>query len=271
MIVVENWLPPNPPSGDGVRWTQTWLTGDVWQNSTNTDWTEVPTQDSHAVTIGDAPAPDVASFIAAHWDFARDATIEPPNAGHFRLDEGVAGGTPIFYRTDKVDDERPNPQIDVKGTAIWLLKHGICLPHKITVNGTSADRLIIVTQEGTFAGPPLTHAGIWFDGSMDSPDVPVILVTDAALQLSAHTNFSSDSEISYLSIFAESVLLMGPEHGWMNGAEHPWMQLAHPSDRDTEVLGPLYEAGVLPNASTGAKGNLANLPGTWRQLSTSGL
>jgi hypothetical protein len=33
----------------------------------------------------------------------------------------------------------------------------------------------------------------------------------------------------------------------MNGAEHPWMQLAHPSDRDTEVLGPLYEAGVLPN------------------------
>jgi hypothetical protein len=112
---------------------------------------------------------------------------------------------------------------------------------------------------------------MWFDGGLMSLDVPVILVTDAQLRSMQTTDYSSETAVSYLSIFAESVLLMGPEHGWMGGGLRPWMQLSHPSYLDKDVLDPLHAAGALPNASTGPKGKLTSLPGTWQQLSTSGL
>src|SRR5439155_2002222 len=57
---------------DPTRWKQTWLTGEVWQNSTDTSWTRAsealhqPVDGAHPVTLGGVPAPDVLGFYAAH-------------------------------------------------------------------------------------------------------------------------------------------------------------------------------------------------------------
>src|SRR5438552_16114177 len=44
------------------RWPQTSLTGEVWQNGSDIDWTKVP--GVHPYTIGGVPAPDVLGFYA---------------------------------------------------------------------------------------------------------------------------------------------------------------------------------------------------------------
>src|SRR5438093_1501030 len=77
--------------GDGIddptRWKQTWLTGEVWQNSTDTSWTRAsealhqPVDGAHPVTLGGVPAPDVLGFYAAHDVASVVVPITQPTPG----------------------------------------------------------------------------------------------------------------------------------------------------------------------------------------------
>ena len=81
--------------------------------------------------------------------------------------------------------------------------------------------------------------------------------------------WKDDTDISYLSIFAESIKLMGPE------ANPPTvshiLDLRHNSALDNAVLNPLYDARALPNTLSGVTRTLPLITGTWRPLPTTGL
>ena len=274
--------------GDGIddptRWKQTWLTGEVWQNDADTSWTQVPVNGAHPVMLGDVPAPDVSGFIAAHLAGAVEATPGPDTSPWkgtpIYIDLlGTPGGDPVYYRTSthlsNEDEGRDfyganRFEVHVRGTVVWLLPAGIDIRCKVELKGpgetspTPDDRLIIVASKG---GGKRPDAGISLD-NFDSKAVPFFLVSDAQVDLSHEWQYhDGETASSYLSIFAGSVNLMGPEYGiTTQNKQH----LTHDSSRDSDVLGPLYEAAALPNASARDR-SLAAIPGTWRQMPTGGL
>ena len=100
--------------------------------------------------------------------------------------------------------------------------------------------------------------GIWFSGGLRA-DIPVILVSDGKVVLWHYNNPDGSCAAPELSIFAESVGLMGPRPPHMASLRHPAQ-----GPLNNHFLPMLQGNGALPNVTSTSGYRLALVPGTWR-------
>lgn len=208
--------------------------------------------------------PEVQAYLDQHFAAATEV-VNPGGSAEYYL---TAGGT--FFKTttpgsapitlNPPSTAQREVEIHVSGTCVWMVRNGMRFADKFRVLGTASDRLIVV------AGPsdptPFGGVGIFLEGALDSPNVPVVLVSDGPILVQSSVFTEHEGIASSISIYGRSVTLMGPET--LNAPTAKRQVLRHPPSMD-QVIEELAEQGLLPNVS-GAGSGLAAEPGTWREL-----
>ncbi|OGF13117.1 MAG: hypothetical protein A2W00_05410 [Candidatus Eisenbacteria bacterium RBG_16_71_46] len=245
------------------RGNQTFLNGSTWQNSADISWWSVARGLHFVDNVGGVPYPEVAAFISAHPAEAQAI------GATYHLDLGGSG--PHYYTSAPqganytVWDSNGGPKIRVRGLAVWMLPRGVRFENFVQLDGSVNDTLIIVAGGGTFnPGDPPT--GIWFAAGFktDNNDPVTYLVSDArvAIEYGGANNDgekSRSTSLAYLSIFANGVVIAGP-----NADRGNTLTLAHPFP--DPVAARLYTLGVLPNIAAGHAARFQAMAGSWRQF-----
>ena len=261
----------NDPTED--RSQQTVLDGEVWQNNTYTDWAlpVAPLSTLSFPLFSGVPLPELDSYFAAHFATAVEANGNG-QSHHYTL-TGIGRRNDVgFYKSTwtggdwslKIDSGSP-VTIEVSGVVIWMFDHGFFSTRPVTVEGTVNDMLVMVAKPSTDEDQP--NSGISTESSLDSPTVPVVLVTSGRVDLETFANPDLSTTIDFLSIFARNALIMGPRAD-PNGPPHA-LTLRHPSGVShpaNATLEKLYDLGLLPNVATGSGRKLTMEPGTWREV-----
>ncbi len=261
-----------------VRTPQTFLTGEVWQNSLDTlTWDPSPP----IPPLGDRPTfvrpaieppPSVPApildreFRGTNWTV--DAVPVPQGDEDHREYKLLApGSTPAYFKSEaggqamSILDHWDEPKIKVNGTVIWLLDKGMRFDYGVEVDGPSTAALIIVANKGTHPDDP--NAAIWFFGGIDSKNVPVILVADGKVLI--EQNFqgaTANFKVNYISIYARDVLVIGPKYPGQ-------LLLQHKPDAPGGLIDQLYGEDVLPSAQASPSGRLTRIQGSWHQVTES--
>ena len=243
------------------------LIGDAMQNSTDTtSWATAGARPRFLPHNDPIPVPALNTFFADHFNDPATQDVALPPDGKYLL-QGTPGGGPTFFRTRSAppspyslwDIANTSPEIDVKGTVVWMLDRGARFDFGVTVNGQPSDCLIIVARDGLFLGE---HAGVYTFAGLTSDKVPVIIVTDSYFRDEQFVNNpSGTTNVNYLSAFASQVSIVGPTLGGS-------MTLTHdpnsPNDSSGGLIDRLYGEGALPNPSPGA--SLTQVSGHWAEL-----
>ncbi len=224
----------------------------------------------YALDPGSCPAPQVALFESAHWNTA----VNVPSAGTSTFTLTAPPGQATFFKTltdpDNpgysvfVADNDPALQINVSGTVIWMLDHGLRSNALAKVTGTANDCLVIVSGMNQDVSQPASlSVGIRFFAGIQSPNVPVILVTDGEVRAEHYNNISGPTAFStlpYVSIFAQHVVCGGP-------VSPNQLTFAHPPNSPYDAPGGLIDAlclhGLLPNTEGPP---VASRTATWGRL-----
>ncbi len=269
------------PSPDEPNYRATYLSGEVWQNDLSTSsirplgypeqWT------SPAVTIGGVPEPELDSYFLQHFAGATEAT-DPGASDHYILDAASAPDQVGFFRSTWVSGDwslnmtHPEPQVQVNGTAIWLFERGLRSERTVEVSGSGNpnDMLVLVAKKQTTDSDD-PGAGIALLGSIDSPSVPVVLVSNGGVLVenrawSQQADYDRATTVSYLSIFARYARILGPDPG-PDPSTGPRLTLGHQNGDPADLLlDKLTDLGLLPNTGGGPKGKLRFLTGSWREV-----
>jgi len=205
------------------------------------------------------PPPQVTAFInsfpaagdpGSGNSFSLDASAKPESVGYFRSSSAININT------------GPDVTISVHGIAVWAFDHGFWSQNrKVTVSGTSQDMLVMVAHQDNGANPLY---GLWFDGGLDSPTVPVILVSDQRIYINSDPSNNFSTSMAWVSMYAPSAWIRGPKEssGQLFLYYHP------PNNPNAEhSLDNLFDKRALPNVN-GPRNSLAYRPGTWRELPT---
>ena len=270
------------------NWKATYLSGKVVQNAANAPVDLIyplgappPSVPPLELTIGGAPDPIVGSFIAVHG--AAPGTIDvPKQAGSnpYVLNALGAPDSIAFFRTAgpdgdwSLDMDVSNPRVNVSGTCIWLFDRGFRVTGTLQVQGGTApsDMLVLVggRQTGDSEDP---GAGLGLFGSIHSPNVPVILVSDGNVLVEHRdpggtwTDDNNPSAINCLSIFARSARIMGPDANYVYDATGAKLVFGHPANHPANALiDRLVDLGYLPNTQGAVKGKLSPIAGRWREV-----
>lgn len=289
LMTLSGW--GNPDTGLFVRpdnagdstWAQTWLGGKVWQNAASPgppcdQFNKVPGLFSWQTPASGVPAPDVATYFGAHWGSAQ---IVPGgsltynlsglgwanNVGFFRTPSGGADISMVVGPKASAAD--PDLEINVTQTVVWMFDRGFASERRVHVSGGPTDLLVLVA-ESPLPSNINRFYGLSMLGAIDSPLVPVIMVASQNIKLLHDVPAALDqsSLVSYLSIYARSVELMGPT------TQLPipprLMTLLHPTDAAPDLVGGvvdrLSDLGLLPNIDAGENHTLPLRPGTWHQV-----
>jgi len=274
--------PPPPPGHDWSASDQVFLSGEAWQNASNT----LPANIGMAPTMdmsGGVPQPDVASYFTRFWSAAPTMA---PNANDTYVFDGYVQDptdhvgfwkTPYsgHYDSDGYwclnSDLGHNPgdaQIQVRGTCVWMFDHGVRWNRHVVVlgSGNADDALVIVAHPGS---DDVREAGrgIVLNQPLYSAQAPVILVSDGGVGDENTEDAVANSVVTYLSVFAATCGLIGPKGGGHS------MSLTHApgAPQDTPITGlidRLSKKGYLPNTS-GAGGDFIPIAGKWREIKDS--
>jgi hypothetical protein len=253
------------------------LIGTSRQNHPNTSWLgQVLSPAPPAPAIGSVPDADVSTYLGAHLGTAVQLSF--PTDSTYNL---LSPGTYRYYRAPNAPasdfgfrDSRKNVTFNVSGTAILLCPTGAGFEQTVTVVGSAADRLIIVagqSQNEELNAFNMHNTGLYFESGIHSPLVPVILVSDGPVGIDQHHGSTAQTRyddahrivvVNYLSIFADGILLGGPEPGFGATATY-----GHDMSMDAAVLDPLCQLGLLPNIPAGQQLRaFIPLPGSWREV-----
>ncbi len=263
-----------------------WFTGHVWQTYSGTcgpcgpnqyDWNEniYPTfnDNTFQVDLGPVPPPQVPTYYAAHIAGALDPTWTP--GGHqVTL---AAGATPTFFKTVAAPGNNwslyynsgNTLQINVSGVAIWMFDSGFYSDRCINVNGTGNDMLVLIVKKTNDAAPEFiygaTDIGCFFKGALNSPSVPVIIVTDGYVAFDNDPSgpANTSQSVNWLSIYANLAFVHGPDPTGLYSYSH--VENAQPAAELN--LQNLLDQTLLPNA-TSQRRKLSFIPGTWQELGT---
>lgn len=252
------------PHGSGGTAEHLTLNGPIRQKDPDTSWvSSVP--GAHAITVGDVPLPDVDAFLAAH---PTRHTIADPEISGGRIYHLDLGGVQFYEKHNSSvfgfrEDGTVTPvTIRVSGTAIWVCPEGAEFERQITVEGTSLDRLILVAGPSTsdeLQSVGLYPLGIHIQGGIQSPQVPVILVSNAAISIDQHKDADQSLAVAYLTVYGASVALAGPNAGQTTA----WF---HNASSDAAIVDPLFAAGWLPDTGTPLPHQLVLESGSWREI-----
>ena len=282
--------PPEPPDPWEENWKATYLEGEVWQNALNNPDVIFPLGDPpHYVSppslrFGGVPDPVVSGYITQHS--LAPGTIDvpkQPGSDPYVLNALGDPDSIAFFHTPGPDGawsldmgNIPQPRIKVSGTVLWLLDQGLRVERTLQVEGSGRpqpnnDMLVIVggPQTGVLTDP---DAGIALLGSINSPNVPVILVSDGNV-LIEHRDFGGSypddnypSQIGCLSIFGRSARIMGPDanYDYVTGSK---LVFSHPENHPANaIINRLADLEYLPNTAGSLGGKLSLVSGTWREV-----
>jgi hypothetical protein len=210
------------------------------------------------------PFPQVQTFLAGF-----PAASDPGSGNSFDLfcysqSESVGyfrspGGLNITTGTDVT--------ISVHGIAVWAFDHGFWSQNrKVTVTGTSKDMLVLVAHQDASANPLY---GLWFDGGLDSRDVPVILVSDQRIMIDSQPSQNFRTTMGWVSMYAPSAWIRGPKLVGTKESPANLFLYYHPANNANaeHSLDNLFDKRALPNVN-GPRNSLAYKPGTWREFPT---
>ncbi len=271
------------------------LDGPIWETSGQPigdwrQWLDHPWPDS-VQTTPQVPVPGVHEFIAAHANGTQPVIThhgDPTDplstyVSRFALTGGAS--QPLYTTSDDTSDPTWSfyegmsidlNEVRVSGCVVWLFPRGVRFFQPVQIEGTGApgaDCLVIVAGRN---GPTpntdhdedgLATAGIWFNGGLQS-GIPLVLVSDGKVVIWHDNNYAggstADSWAGDLSIFAESVNLMGPEPH--HGAFHNSMRFYRQDHGrlNQRFLPMLLGNGALPNLTSETGHRLALQAGTWR-------
>jgi hypothetical protein len=262
-VTLDPFEPSPLTGGTGIRWSQTFVSGNVWQNSANTAWAFGPNaaqtdyfpRTAANVRVGGVPAPAVPGFLGAHIASATD--YPNPAVGSLYTFTNLSGVPQYFKSVGHQDPsviltifDNGSPIIAVTGLVVWLLPEGAYFDNVVKVTGLSTDCLVIVAGAGTLNG---TQVGAVFHGGLNSvpnagPLGPgIIVVSNSLVSIKQFSQAGSYTDVKALSVFAEDVSVMGPETN-TNG-QTPEMHLKY--DPTGSILDSLIEQlnrGYPPDA-----------------------
>jgi hypothetical protein len=224
----------------GPRYT--FLSGEIWRNGSSPLPGTMPLIERFP--RGGVPVPNVAQFIASHWNEA--VTIEPVTvpgiSERWTLD---AGGAPYrFFKTAgpgaySIESTTPTPVVTVSGTAVWLLERGIRAESMVLMGGPAGSALVIVAGTSTDGGIDAGR-GFNFLGAMNSNNYPLVLVTDGIAGIEHRNNNLDLSQMGQASIFARDAAFLG--------SRRPY-QLVSYGSAVSQLIDQLYAEGVLPGSA----------------------
>jgi hypothetical protein len=241
------------------------ITGYAWQQGGSTLWKNFVTWDVNPDSLNTTvtvPTPAVGPIITGH-----SGAPDPPSSGFpnvtYTLDAG--GSTPKFFYTNSGFElslnTALNTTIKVSGPVVWCFPRGVALQGVVKVEPFGSQpntSLTIIAGHTLFPG--YVGYGIWFNNGVDSPLVPLVLVSDGSTRLIQQYEIFNKS-IPYLSVFSKSLLLEGPPV--FGTTWHLTHTPGSPHDQPGGLIDILATAGALPNATvSGAKYTLRK--GTWQ-------
>ena len=282
----------NPPE---YNWKATYLNGEVRQNAPDIPdaifplGAPLPAGTVNPLNFGGVLEPAVALYIAQRSGQPGTTLVtEQPGSNPYVLNAFTDPDSIAFFHTpgpdgdwslDLDDNDNVQPRFGVSGTVIWMFDQGLRVGHRLEVQGSGRpqpnnDMLVLVggAQDGVWTDP---GAGIALLSSIESPDVPVILISDGNVLVEhrdhggswADDNYSS--AVSLLSIYARSARIMGPDANlnYDHSAGGPFMTFTHrDSHAGNAIIDRLVEMGYLPNTQGAIKGKLSPVAGTWREV-----
>ena len=288
---------PGPGTADTLRWYQTALNGNVWQNSTDTTWSKRAKLGSHAVyRIGNVPPIDLDRFFADHaitaepvspgnsHNYQLDADKNAPNSWkYYKTPDGTYsdyGGSLNGYTLDDTSHKKPGvsyPSIRVSGKSVWMFEHGVRFTEQLGVQvttSTDTPAAVIVAKKSP------DGTGIWFRGALAdnggaTTHAAVLLVSDGKVVIEHDTGTVDNSVMPYLSVYANGIEVMGPYPNFKKNPSENFLTHNHDlgaaEDIDPQgVLDRMALLGLLPDVSSNG-GSFTFILSSWREIaSTSG-
>ena len=125
---------------------------------------------------------------------------------------------------------------------------------------------MLVAHQDPSANPPY---GLWFDGGLDSPIVPVILVSDRQITIDSNPSENSQHHDGMGEHVRPSASIRGPKLVGPKESPANLFLYYHPANNANaeHSLDNLFDMRALPNVN-GPRNSLAYKPGTWRELPT---
>ena len=202
------------------------------------------------------PAPQVATFLATN--FAAGVPPQEPTPDNYVLDASGAPDNFKYFSTSSLAVHGPGPSVEVHGTAVWMFSQGLHVDRTLSVVGTAQDMLVLCVK-----GPAASEdvPALLLDGGIDSPNVPVVLVSDHRIILDNNPNGDFNTSVNWLNVYAPSAWVWGPKEG-----TGKLLNYFHGTSPQAEAsLEKLFRLRALPNV-TGPKGVVSFRSGSWRDV-----
>ncbi|TMQ70265.1 MAG: hypothetical protein E6K80_09025 [Candidatus Eisenbacteria bacterium] len=166
-----------------------------------------------------------------------------------------------FFASGNVQDHGPGPTIQVQGVAVWMFNQGFHVDKTVNVTGTTSDMLVLCVR-GT--GVDDSMPALWLGGGINSPNVPVILVSDHRIIIDSQPNGAFPTTLGWLNLYAPSAWIWGPKQ-----QSAQLLTYSHPSWPSAEAnLNKLFRDRALPNV-TGPRNSSSFVAGSWREVTES--
>ena len=268
----------------------TYLNGIVRQNAPNSPDRILPLGfpphfgNPPVVALGGALQPNVGPYIAHYaGDPGTSNVNKQPGTNPYVLNALGDPDSIRFFRTPGPDGSwsldmrnEPRARIRVSGTCVWMFDKGLRVERTLEVEGSGRpqpnnDMLVLVGGSQALDGDD-PSAGLALLGSIHSPDVPIVLISDGMV-LVEHRDFggtwtddNNPSVVGCMSIFARSAFIMGPDHNCLYDTGSKTI-FSHPENHPgNDIIDRLVEMGCLPNTQGLIKGKLSPVAGTWREV-----
>jgi hypothetical protein len=251
--------------------------GEDWQTSPDTSsWSIMGTRPSLSALTGGPPKPDVLTYLADPAHFAAGVLAPMPDANDtYDLKQGAGtirlfsspytGGQ--FSLKDSYQVPGHHPTISIRDTVIWMFDRGASFLEQVTVDGGPNDCLVMIAHQNFDASQGEPTLALNFGGGLTAPGgCAVILVSDGKVDIEHYGQaLHVSDQASYVSIYADSVLVTGPEASNTLTYNHA-LNKSDPRDQPGGLIDRLASLGYLPGEFSGG-GKFAFIPGTWQQRS----
>jgi Tfp pilus assembly protein PilX len=265
------------------------MTGHVWHpvaSDADTAWTRWVTWSSdQPVRRGTPPLSLADAFVDAHWSSARDpeldGLVDLENKDHYEIEFVNRGSSPAFYKLDRKATDagaKNDPEYDqysfysnnypieleVRGTAVWLVDQGACFKNVVNVvpESPGVPSTLIIVARANGRDPGFEERALWFQGGLQvsDPNMHVFLVSEHDIAVT-HVNAASTSHVARnVSIVAGGrVVLEGPR------STNEFDLVYTPSAMDG-LVNRLASESALPALSGGGGYTFAPVPRTWVEI-----
>jgi hypothetical protein len=174
----------------------------------------------------------------------------------------VAGAFSFQSRTWTNANPDTQLTINVKGTAVWMLPHGVQFPGAVHLRAVEDNSVLIVVC-GQNGGPPYPDVAFSMVAGANATNggrtLPVIVITDGNVSLKTGQWATPGSLLAEFAVWSQSLDLAGPQ--W-NAATFATLQ--YPSSMNAVIDG--LDPGAIPRAIGQPTSAFTFVRGSWQDL-----